>query len=176
MQCLFTLIWQNADSKEWTFHLICTCLSALPVCLKDAEWFISTRSGTIWFSCEHQSSLSLPHVSVKTILFTVYFFLSIWLFFLCFPLRLCFTCPGEKNQDLERERERNGEGEKDDNIVKERCWSREKPMDQAGGCCQGSTGEVLIRKDEPAVKRSSRMSSRRSLTFLCSLAAFPSAP
>lgn len=65
---------------------------------------------------------------------------------------------------------------KDHNIVKEGCWSREKPMDQAGGCCQGSAGEVLIRKDEPAVKRSSRMSSRLSLTFLCSLDAFLPAP
>lgn len=97
-------------------------------------------------------------------------------FFSLFHSSCVFTCPGENSQDLERERERNGEGEKDDNIVKEGCWSREKPMDQAGGCCQGSTGEVLIRKDEPAVKRSSRMSSRRSLTFLRSLAAFLPAP
>lgn len=42
-------------------------------------------------------------------------------------------------------------------------------MDQAGGCCQGSAGEVLIRKDEPAVKRSSRMSSRLSLSLSSAL-------
>lgn len=102
--CSIYLFWfdKMQTVKKGHFTSFAHILSALPACLKDAECFISSRSGSIWFS----SSLTLPHVSVKTIPFTVYFLpLDFAIFFSLISTPVVFS-PALERKDLEREREK----------------------------------------------------------------------